>query len=251
MQTIKTIKMNWPDIKSAIDKGYNTIIIAVGAIEQHGPHLPTFTDTLIGENLVYRIAQKLGNCLQGPTITVGCSSHHLAFPGTVSIQKSTLKAIIHDYTDSLVMHGYKNIVFMPSHGGNFSTIAEAVEEAQKKHKTTNVVGYIDLMGFLKIINAVSEEAGISKEESGAHAGENETSLVLALAEDLVMKNRFEPGYVGKFGEEETKTIFAKGMKALTENGILGDPTRATKEHGEQYLKKIVDSLANEIKKLLS
>ncbi|MHA1434664.1 MAG: creatininase family protein [Candidatus Heimdallarchaeota archaeon] len=247
---IKTKNMNWPDIKSAIDKGYKTIVIAVGAIEQHGPHLPTITDTLIGENIAYRIAEKLGKCLQGPTITIGCSAHHLAFPGTISIQKTTLKAIILDYTDSLVKHGFKNIIFFPSHGGNFSTVEEAVNEAQKIHKTVKIIGYTDLMGFIKIMNAISEEAGIPSEESGAHAGENETSLVLALAEDLVVKDRYKPGYVGKFGKEETDIIFAKGMKALTENGVLGDPTKATKIHGLQYLEKTVDSITKAIKKEL-
>ncbi|MHA1442109.1 MAG: creatininase family protein [Candidatus Heimdallarchaeota archaeon] len=244
---LKTKNMNWPDIKTAIDKGYNTIVIAVGAIEQHGPHLPTITDSLIGENLTYRIAEKLGNCLQGPTITIGCSSHHLAFPGTISIQKSTLKAIMHDYTDSLVKHGFKNIIFVPSHGGNFSTVEEAVKEAQIKHKPVKIIGYTDLMGFLEIMQTISKEAGIPPKEAGAHAGENETSLVLALAEDLVVKDRFEPGYVGKFGKEESEIIFAKGMKALTENGALGDPTRATKNHGLQYLEKTVDAIIDNIK----
>lgn len=247
---IKTKKMNWPDIESAIENGFKTIIIAVGSIEQHGPHLPTITDTLIGENIAYQVAKKLGNCLQGPTITVGCSSHHLPFPGTVSLQKSTLKAIIHDFSDSLVKHGFKNIIFLPSHGGNFSTVEEAVKEAQTKHNTTNIIGYTDLMGFLEIMNSCSKEAGIPGEESGAHAGENETSLVLALAEDLVAKDRYKPGYVGKFGKEETEIIFAKGMKALTENGILGDPTQANITHGHQYLEKIVDYLVNVVKKQL-
>jgi len=247
---IKTKKMNWQDIKSAIEKGYNTIVIAVGAIEQHGPHLPTMTDTLIGENLAYNVAKKLGNCLQGPTITVGCSSHHLSFPGTISLQKSTLKAIILDYSDSLVKHGFKNIIFIPSHGGNFSTVEESVKEAQTKHSTTNIIGYTDLMGYIKIINSISKEAGIPPEESGAHAGENETSLVLALAEDLVVKDRYKPGYVGKFGKEETEIIFANGMKALTENGILGDPTRSNKAHGQQYLEKMVDSIVNVVKEQL-
>lgn len=248
---LKTKKMNWPDIQAAIDKGYTTIIIAVGSIEQHGPHLPTVTDSLIGDNIVYRIAEKLGYCLQGPTITIGCSSHHLVFPGTISLQSSTLKAIMLDYIDSLINHGFKNILFIPSHGGNFSTVEETVKEAQEKYPTVKIIGYTDLMGFIKILNSISKEVGISANESGAHAGENETSLVLALAEDLVIKDRFKPGYVGKFGQEESEIIFTKGMKALTENGVLGDPTKATKTHGLQYLEKIVDAIIDNIKKELN
>jgi creatinine amidohydrolase len=247
---LKTKKMNWPDIQAALDKGFTTIVIAVGSIEQHGPHLPTITDTLIGENLAYCIAKKLGKCLQGPTISIGCSAHHLAFPGTVSLQKSTLKAILCDYTDSMVKHGFKNIIFIPSHGGNFSTVEEAIKEAQAKHNQVKIIGYTDLMGFLDILQTLSKDAGVSAEESGAHAGENETSLILAIAEDLVVKDRFKPGYIGKFGQEESEIIFTKGMKTLTENGALGDPTKATKTNGLRYLEELADAIIDNIKKQL-
>ncbi len=94
MLNIQMEKMNWVDISRAIQKGYTTAVIGVGSTEQHGPHLPTNTDTLIGENLAYRIALKLENALQAQTIRVGCSDHHLFFPGTISLKKETLKSII-------------------------------------------------------------------------------------------------------------------------------------------------------------
>ena len=248
MKTIKIIDMNWPDIKEAMKQGYDSIIIAVGSIEQHGPHLPLKTDSLIGEELVHLIAKKLGNTLQGPTINVGCSEHHMAFPGTVSILARTLQNIIIDYTQSFVKHGFKNIIFIPSHGGNFKATGEIIEKLQKQYPENNIISYTDLQNFIDEMVKMSFESGKRKEEAGAHAGENETSIVLALAEDLVIKKRFAPGYMGRFSEKETELIFTKGLKALTENGILGDPSKASWKDGKVYLQKLSDFLVAEIKK---
>lgn len=240
--------MNWPDIKEAIEKGFQTAVVGIGSTEQHGPHLPTKTDTLIGDAIAYRFALKLGKTLQAKTICVGCSGHHLAFPGTISLTASTLKMIMNDYTESLVNQGFKTIIYLPSHGGNFTTVKEAIEEQQKKFPDVKIIGYTDLMQFVDRLFKISAEFGITKEEAGAHAGENETSFILALEGELVVKDRFAPGYLGPLGEKEVKIIMDKGMPALSEKGVLGDPTKASGEKGEVYLEKIVDFLLEEIKK---
>jgi len=250
MKSIKTEDMNWPDIKTAIESGYKTLVVAVGSIEQHGPHLPTKTDSLIGEIFVEKIVEKLGNALQGPTITLGCSPHHLAFPGTVSLSSSTLKAIIEDYVDSVVKHGFANIVFIPSHGGNFKTIEETVKTLQKKYAEINVIGYTDLVNYIKVTNKFSIDVGIASEDAGAHAGETETSIMLALAEELVQKDRFAPGYTSKFGSEEIKIVLEKGIKTLTEIGVLGNPIKSDAKRGLIYIEKTTDFLVSEIKKML-
>lgn len=242
--------MNWPDIKDAIEQGFKTVVIGIGSIEQHGPHLSIQTDALGGDFLASRVATELNNALQAPTIRVGCSDHHLVFPGTISYRKTTLKAIIYDYVESLASHGFENIILLPSHGGNFGPTQEAIEELQKKHPERNIVGYTDLMGLFKVLADMSAEFGITEEESGAHSGENETSLMLALREDLVKKDRFAPGYIGPLGVEEISLINEKGMTALTKNGVLGDPTKATREKGEIYFNKLVTFLVEEIKKQL-
>ncbi len=248
MKSIRMDEMNWPDIKEAVDQGFTTVVIGIGSIEQHGPHLPLQTDALIGDAISNRVAARLKNALQGPTIRVGCSNHHLAFHGTISYRETTLKAIIHDYVDSLARHGFTKIILLPSHGGNFTTTQEVIDELQQKHPEIKIIGYTDLMGFIDALNSFSSEFGITKEESGAHAGESEASLVLALAKKLVMKERFVSGYLGPLGVEETKIIFEKGILALTENGIIGDPTKATSKKGEFYLENLVNFFVDEIKK---
>ncbi len=248
METIRMDEMSWPDIKSAIEQGYGTVVVAVGSTEQHGPHLPTMTDTRIGDELARRVAMKLGHTLQANTISVGCSSHHLGFPGTISLRDATLKMIVLDYIDSLVRSGFSRIVLLPIHGGNFPTVQAAVKEAQIAHPRIEIIGVTDLAKLLDCLNAASAEFGITANESGAHAGECETSMMMALEENLVLKDSFAPGYVGSTGERELKILFEQGMGALSKIGVLGDPRRASAEHGEVYLSRLTEFLIQEIKK---
>jgi creatinine amidohydrolase len=241
-------EMNWVDIKQAIKDGFKTVVIGVGSTEQHGPHLPTQTDALIADVIVNLIAQKLENALQAQTIRVGCSDHHLPFPGTISLKHSTLRVIIHDYIESLQRHGFENIVFIPSHGGNFKPLESAIEEAKTLYSNLKVIAFTDLMRFVEAQNKIAKNLKITEEEAGAHAGEAETSEVLYLAETLVKKERFQSGYLGKLGEEEIELVFEKGMPSLTEIGVIGDPTKASKEHGKIYIEKMVEFLLDEIKK---
>ena len=248
MKTIRMNRMTWPDIKSAIEQGYETVVVAVGSTEQHGPHLPTVTDTRIGDEVAERVAVKLGHTLQASTIITGCSSHHLGFPGTLSLREETLRMIILDYADSLVRSGFKRIIFLPMHGGNFATVQAAVTEAQQAHRGIEIIGITDLTGLLECLNAASAEFGIGANESGAHAGESETSIMLALEKDLVIADRFAPGYVGPAGEKEFQILREKGMSALTQIGVIGDPRKATAEKGEAYLDRLTEFLIREIGK---
>ena len=250
MKTIKMEEMNSKDIQIAIEEGFKSIVIAVGSIEQHGPHLPIITDSEIGEAVAFSVAEKLGNFLMGPTIRFGCSDHHLAFKGTISMRDSTLQAVMFDYVSSLVKHGFENVVFLPSHGGNFATVQEAITQLQKKYPECKITGYTDLYEYVEKIQALSAEKEISSEESGAHAGENETSLMLVLKENLVKKDRFQAGYLGEFGKEQGEAVFKDGIIALSKIGVLGDPTKATKESGEYYLENFIEFITQKVKEMI-
>ena len=249
MRTIRMEDMNWPDIKAAVAAGYTTAVVGIGSTEQHGLHLPTKTDTVIGDAIAFWVAEKLGKALQAVTIRIGCSEHHLAFPGTISLKSTTLKAIIHDYVDSLVKHGFRRIILLPSHGGNFATVKEAVEELQEKYSELKIIGFTDLQAFVDKFIELSGEYRITPEEAGAHAGESETSLMLALDEAVVRKDRYAPGYLGPLGEKEIQVILEKGMPTLSKNGILGDPAKASGKKGMVYLDKISDFVVTQVQKL--
>jgi len=250
MRTLRMEEMNWVDIKKAINDGFKTVVIGVGSTEQHGPHLPTQTDALIADVMVNLITQNLKNALQAQTIRVGCSDHHLPFSGTISLKKTTLKAIILDYIESLQNHGFENIVFIPTHGGNFKPIEEAVKDAQEKHPNIKILAFTDLMRFMDVQDKIAAGLNITVEEAGGHAGEAETSEILFLAENLVKRDKFQPGYLGVLKEKEIEMLIEKGMPSLTEIGVIGDPTKASKEHGKIYIEKMVKFLTAEIKKNL-
>jgi len=246
VRTIRMEEMTWPDIKAAIERGFTTAVVGVGSTEQHGPHLPTMTDARIGEEVAHLVAVKLGDALQARTVDVGVSEHHLAFAGTLSLRPETLKMILRDYMDSLVRSGFKRVVFVPTHGGNFATVEQVIVESRAAHRGIEFTGYTDLLGLTGFLNQVSAEHGISAEESGAHAGENETSIMMALERDLVVPERFAPGYLGPLGEREVKVILESGMPTLSSNGVLGDPRKASAEKGRIYLERLADFLVEKL-----
>jgi len=246
MKTVRMEEMSWPEIERAIGSGFITAVFAVGSTEQHGPHLPTMTDARIGDDVAERVARKLGRALQARTVDVGQSEHHLAFAGTISFKAETLSLILRDYVASLVRHGFARVVIIPSHGGNFATVKQAIEAARRAHPGVEVTGFTDLMALTDLLNRASARYGVSPGESGAHAGESETSIMMALEKDLVGTERFAPGYVGPLGEAELKLILEKGMPALTSNGVLGDPRTATAEKGEDYLERFAEFVISEI-----
>lgn len=241
-RSLDTTELTWPEVRDAIAAGYDTIVVAAGSIEQHGPHLPEMTDTLIGTHLVRAIVGRLPNALQGPTISIGCSEHHMAFAGTVTLRAETFVAVVQDVARSLAQHGFRTVVFIPSHGGNFAPLAQAM--AGLDDTGARVVAFTELVGFVGVLNGVSAQFDISPEVSGAHAGESETSLDLFLRPDLVRMEHAEAGYVGPFNAAVSEIIFTQGMPALTHNGILGDARPATADHGKVYLEAMAAHLAD-------
>ena len=247
MVKIQISEMSWVDIQKALDRGSSTVVFAVGSNEQHGPHLPTSTDSLIGEVLAKKVAEKLGNTLQAPSINVGCSEPHMAFPGTISLKPETLKNLIRDYCISLAKHGFKNIIILPSHGGNFDVVQEVVNELNQSLEEVNVVAYTNLKGLLRFLAEFSLKHGISANESGAHAGESETSMVLVIRKDLVDMERAEEGFLGSF-EDKIDLMRSRGIKALTKNGVLGNPRKGQAKKGEEYLELWAEKMVDFIRK---
>jgi len=240
-------EMSWVETKQALERGVNTVVFAVGSNEQHGLHLPICTDSLIGEALVYKVAKKLGKSLQAPTINVGCSEHHMAFPGIISLKPETLKGLIRDYCVSLAKHGFKNIVILPSHGGNFDAVHQVVKELRQSLRDVNIIAYADLRDLLGLLVQFSAKHGIPASESGAHAGESETSMVLAIRKDLVNMERAKEGFVGRF-EDKIDLVLSQGIKALTKIGVVGDPRKADAEKGEEYLELWAEKMVNYVRR---
>jgi creatinine amidohydrolase len=245
---IDLAQMTSPEIGAAIENGYTTVVFAVGSNEQHGPCLPVSTDTVLGDTLALSVAEGLGEALKAPTINVGCSEHHMRFPGTITLTKETLQRVVKEYVDSLSKHGFKRIVVLPSHGGNFGPLGEIDEELRRSHPGVEVVVYSDLQGFVGVLMKTSEGLGVSPEASGAHAGESEVSMIMWAKRDLVRDERIPDarGFMGTFDDETAKRIFDHGIGALSPIGVLGDPADASSEHGRAYIEDLTSAIVEHI-----
>jgi creatinine amidohydrolase len=243
-------EMTWPEVRAALDAGRTTIVAAAGSMEQHGPHLPMQTDTLLGTYVAEAVAERLPGVFRGPTIPFGVSEHHMPFAGTITLDKQTFKEVVRQYVASLAAHGFSTIVIFPSHGGNFAPLAELAHETGGRVGGARFIAYSDLQAFISVMYAVAAGEGITPEVSGAHAGEAETSLVLAARDDLALMDYAEEGFVDEFNEEAQRAVFEQGMVALTSNGILGDARPATAARGLLYRDALADHLAEWIRERL-
>ncbi len=248
MVKVRMSEMTRVDIQKALDRGFSTVVFAVGSNEQHGPHLPTCTDTLEGDVLANKVTLKLGRALQAPSINVGCSDAHMVFPGAISLRPETLKNLIRDYCVSLAKQGFKNIVILPSHGGNFNAVREVTDELSKSLEGTKVVSYTDLKGLFEVLAEFSSRHGVSAAESGAHAGESETSMVLAIRKDLVDMKNAEKGFVGSFDDEMMGLMYSQGITAVSKNGVLGDSRKGEAGKGEEYLELWAEKMVDFVRK---
>jgi creatinine amidohydrolase/Fe(II)-dependent formamide hydrolase-like protein len=236
MGALELDKLTWPQVKAEIEAGRDTVVLAFGATEQHGRHMPLATDALLGDHLASRLAERL-DAFVAPTVRVGCSEHHVGFPGTMSLSEETFHAIVADLVRSLTRGGFRHIVLVPTHGGNFAPLAAAVAKLENAEMVTAVT---DLGVLFQIAQLGESEHGVPLSEGGLHAGEWETSLLLAIHPELVHMDLAEAGFTGDI-EQAIGGVFAPGgVASLSPNGTLGDPARASAGHGERYWSAAVE-----------
>jgi creatinine amidohydrolase len=232
----------WPEVEAALESGTRTAVVGVGSIEQHGPHLPLVMDTLAGDELTRRIAEKLGDAVAAPTIRPGCSGHHMDFPGTITIAPELLMGLIRSYCRSLDAHGFEHLVLVPTHGGNFAPV-ETVAPEVAREVDASVVALADIDRLMELMNEGLKQAGVDYEEPVIHAGAAETAIVLAVNEGLVRTDELELGHEGPVS---VSRLLSQGFAAITENGVLGDPREGTAEAGEAIMDRLTDAYVDRI-----
>jgi creatinine amidohydrolase len=230
-------RMTWPEIEAAIAQGKRTAVIVAASSEQHGPHLPEATDAILGEELAGRLARRLGNALAAPVIRPGCSDHHMSFAGSLTITAELLMAILDAYLDSLRRHGFNRFVVTSSHGGNFPVLAD-----WKRNQPKDVVVIDDFEGFAEALFSALSRSG-RDDRGGPHADLGETSAVLAVRPELVRTDKIA---AGRTEPAPLPEVLEKGLRALTPNGVLGDPRGATPEIGSAVLDSLTHFLAAKI-----
>ncbi len=211
-------------------------VLPVGAFEQHGPHLPLATDSLIAGALAGGLAERLGALLL-PALPVSCSQEHAGFPGTVWLAAGTLAAIIGDIRASLAHSGVERLAIVNAHGGNL-VLAHLAREA-------NLAGPRIWLGPGRHIQeAAFAAAGIETSvHDDMHAGEYETSVLLHCHPNLVRMEKATDELA------ERPLLAVKGLAAYSRSGTIGRPTRATAEKGRAALEAMVAVMAAEVREL--
>ena len=226
------------------------VVLPVGSCEQHGPHLPVDTDTFDAERASIEAAEQISPPpLVLPSVPYGVSEHHMSFGGTITLKPETLLNVVVDVVESVVRQGAKAVVIVNGHGGNSAVLAIA---AQKIRHNLGVACLIEDCG------AVAEDARkkLFPQPYDVHAGEFETSVVLATRPDAVRNDAIPAACDVRrpFNAPPEVTVGFR-MEDMTRTGVLGDATKADAERGRQFwqaevegLKKLLEDIIAEIRR---
>jgi creatinine amidohydrolase len=234
-----------PEITSMVDKENVVIIQPMGAIEQHGAHLPLIVDSAISIGVLAGALEKLDPAIPAyalPPLYYGKSNEHSTFAGTITLRTETMLAMLTDIAESVYRAGYRKLALMNSHGGQPQILEIVARDLHEK--------YPDLMIFplftWRVPNAAKHLLTKKELELGIHGGDAETSLILALLPELVQMDKAVTEYPYGLPEDSMLSMeganpFAWVTRDLTQSGVLGDATAATQEKGEQMLASLVES----------
>ncbi|MBM3402612.1 MAG: creatininase family protein [Bacteroidetes bacterium] len=230
--------MYWDQLTSGqlaeLDK-QTPVLLNIAAIEQHGAHLPVATDRMIGEYFSSLLNEEIGDkVLILPIAAVGCSDHHMGFCGTLTLSHATFSTVVKEIIQSVLNHGFYNIILLNSHGGNQGIMQVIIEQLGYANPSAHILG-------ASWWNVAKEEL-LKITETGpggtGHACEFETSLMKAIAPHLVHESLIKQGsnvwaFPSVDGDLLTgpRISFYRTMKELTPNGVYGNPTKASAEKG--------------------
>jgi creatinine amidohydrolase len=220
--------MKWPEV-AALSRD-TPVVIPIAALEQHGRHMPLFTDSLLLGEVVRRVKEPLKErVLFTPLMWLGNSHHHMDFAGTMSSSPRVYLDMLIDLAENMLTHGFRRIVLLNGHGGNIVPAQQALFELRQKHRQRGDLLLLTSTYWTAGGNPNQADASFKQKQMG-HACEWETSMMLRLAPHLV-------GDLTSVQEVPFGAAFAPAHRAWitkdrTEVGHIGDPRHATAEKGE-------------------
>jgi len=220
--TISATRLDQVTSHELARRGWGTLLVVpLGSTEQHGPHLPLGTDTMVASVLCDRLAQRRDDVLVAPPLGIGASGEHQEFIGTISIGTDVLAAVLTEVVRS-ARSSFRGVVVVSGHGGNAAALARASTTAMREGD--------DLLCFSPSIDG-----------GDAHAGRSETSMLLALDPSLVRQDEVVIGTLTPLSEIANELRDGR-LKEVSPTGILGDPTAASLGEGRALL----DMLSNQL-----
>jgi creatinine amidohydrolase len=236
--------LNWKQV-DALPRATTLLVLPTAAIEQHGPHLPLATDTLINNLLLGHALGKLPAELPVyalPPVHYGKSNEHIGYPGTLAVSAATFMAVLRDLGASLSSAGFQKLVLYNTHGGNTSLIDVMARDLRAE---------FGLRTFALHGSGGIAFEGLSPQERayGFHAGEVETALLLASVPELVDRTAYTVNYIADIARpelllpENAPATFAWLTRDIAPSGVIGDPRPATPENGARWLDQVATRLA--------
>lgn len=250
MKTLLLEEMTWPEIKLAMDEGFDTVLIFAASIEQHGLALPEVTDTVIGYAEAQNLAERLGNTLVAPVIRPGLSKHHMKFPGSITLRPEVFKGIVEDYIAAYVSHGFANIILCSSHGGNFGVLEEVAAEQSAKYPENCIVTGCSLDQLDEALIEMDKMDNLPAGSCGGHACAWETSVMMMIDEEYVRKDKLQKGFTGGLTGEVLDRFFNEGVQSVSEIGVMGDPTVSNAQRGKRFFEYFQELQCSEIRNKL-
>ncbi|RUS47077.1 creatininase family protein [Cohnella sp. AR92] len=253
---------HWAELKSyeikGMDKQDALVIVPIGAIEQHGAHLPVGTDTIILDRLMKELADKRDfpgyRVLIAPLIPIGKSNEHSDFAGTISFSTRTAMAMLSEMCASMRKHGFERFIFVNSHGGN-TDLLNVISRDLRIELDAEV--FVFDWWFTTFWNDILEELQQSGDYGVFHACELETSLMLAIRPELVdmakAEDEFPDAILTHGCHVSLKGPIIPGWKTsdVSSKGVIGAPTLATEEKGSLFLDYAVRKLGEMLLEVLN
>jgi creatinine amidohydrolase/Fe(II)-dependent formamide hydrolase-like protein len=233
-------ELTWPAAEERL-RDVDIALLPVGALEQHGPHLPLDTDAFDAFHLAKEVASRCSEPrpLVLPLIPYGVSYHHEDFPGTISISNDSLSRLIYDIGTSAARNGIKKLIIINGHGGNTPSLQFA---AQMINRDTQIFTCVDTGETSDV-----DLAGLCETPNDAHAGEIETSTALAVRSELVRMDEavsfvpeFSTHYLD-FSSRRSVEWYTRTAKIST-SGVFGDPSKASAEKGKRMWEVMIKNL---------
>jgi creatinine amidohydrolase len=242
--------LTWTDIRDMPDKSRVVIIQPVGAIEQHGPHLPIAVDAAIGLAVIGKALERLDSAIPAfamPSIYYGKSNEHWHFPGTISISAETMIRVLMETGASLYRAGFRKWVLMNSHGGQPQIIDIVARDLHVKYEDFEVFPF-----FTWRVPHITKQLMTEKEGLlGIHAGDAETSLMMAILPDQVRTDRLVCEYPQGLPKDSLLTLERNlsipwVTRDISKSGVIGDATAATREKGDRIWESLAQGWADVI-----
>jgi creatinine amidohydrolase len=243
--------LTWREVAMMLNKENVVIVQPLGAIEQHGAHLPLVVDAAIGMGVLGKALEKLEPEIPAyslPPLYYGKSSEHDDFAGTITLTTQTMLAVLMDIAESVYRAGFRKLALMNSHGGQPQILELVARDIHQK--------YPDFMVFplftWRVPNVAHELLSVKEMELGIHGGDAETSLMLSLLPDRVKMDLAVTEYphglpLNSLLSMEGACPFAWVTRDLSQSGVLGDATVATQAKGDRILDSLADGWAQLIR----